>query len=104
MNTHASGAGEIIAQKLLDTHADANFRDAYRKTPLHYCCEENRKKCAILLLKYRADPAAQDGINRMTPLQVCTSDSLKRDIRKFLGIPEDSAIMSGNAGEGIFEY
>ncbi|CAD7923349.1 unnamed protein product [Amoebophrya sp. A120] len=95
LNTHASGAGEIIAQKLLDGTADPNFRDAYRKTALHYACEENRKRCAMLLLKYRADPAVQDGINRMTPLQVCTSDSLKRDIRKFLGIPEDSAINIG---------
>ncbi|CAD7930299.1 unnamed protein product [Amoebophrya sp. A25] len=103
LNTHQSGAGELLAQRLLEMHAEVNFRDAYRKTALHYACEENRRKCAILLLKHRADPAVQDGINRMTPLQVCQSESLKREIKKFLGIPQDAdaaAIMGAGGGGG----
>ena len=99
LNTHE--ASEPLAEHLISKHADVNYRDSYRKTPLHYACEENRRGCAMLLLRYRADPAAQDGINRLTPIQVASSKSLKKEIRAFLGMPvdsedyEDKAVESG---------
>jgi len=89
--TAGTSPGEVIAQKLLDLNAQPSFRDAWQKTPLHYACEENRAGCVMLLLRYRADPSAQDNVKRETPLQVCKSEVLKRQVRKFLGLPMDGS-------------